>query len=723
MRLLERVSGLAARRSRLVLGVWLLLVLVALPFAALAPGRLSTGGFEVGSSESHREAAFLGDVPGHGFQPFSVVIRAPSAEAARTRAEVVAREILAAHPEVRSAGPPLPSRDGRTIAVTVLATVDQAPALALSAALKNQFQVTSGTTRQYVVGPSPTFESIKTRVESSVRSAEALTLPLVAIVLLVLFGALAATALPLLLGAACVVVTMAAVFVVASLTEMSVYASSMVSMIGIGVAVDYSLFVLARYREEIAAGNEHDAAVATSFSTSGTAVVFSGITVILALASILIVPVRAIQSMALGAMMVTAVAVIAVSTFLPALLDRLGRSVERGRLPWARARRETMRWDGFVRRVMRHPGRWFCAAALLLLALAAPVVALRTATTGLSQLPGDDPSVQGSRLLAREITGPGRGTEGQLIAAVFPPPGAARPTPGQAAALAVAIRRVAHVTATTITPAGAGYAVRATTDVDPESSYALGTLLPSVRAAAHAEKATAAQTIAIGGLTAYDHDVDAAVSGTFWRVVAIAVVATFLVLTLLLRSLLLPLKAVLMNLLSIGASYGVLVAVFQWGWLEWAGVEAPGHVNTLSRPLIFAVTFGLSMDYEVFLLSRIAERYRAHGDNERAVREGISSSARLITGAASIMVLVFGAFALIGVQSIREIGVGLAVAIAVDATVTRLVLVPATMRLLGDWNWWLPAWLDRLLPHLGAEGASRPRLSGPRAPVRRAGHP
>ncbi len=720
MRLLERVSGVAARRSRLVLGLWLLLVLVALPFAALAPGRLSTGGFEVDSSESHREAAFLGDVPGHGTQPFTVVVQAPTAATARARAALIARRIVVGHPAARLAGPPVASADGRTVAVTVLATVDQAPALALSAALKREFQVTSGATRQYVAGPSPTFESIKTRVESSVRSAEVLTLPLVAIVLLVLFGALVATTLPLLLGAACVAVTMAAVFAVASATEMSVYASSMVSMIGIGVAVDYSLFVLARYREEVAAGSRHEVAVATAFATSGTAVVFSGITVIIALASILIVPVRAIQSMALGAMMVTAVAVLAVSTFLPALLDRLGRSVDRGRVPGVRAAGDSARWDGFVRRVMRRPGRWFCAAALLLLALAAPIVALRTATTGLSQLPSDDPSVRGSRLLSREITGPGRGVEGQLVVAVIPRPGAGRPTAGHLVALARALRRVPHVTGTTIAPAGAGAELRASIDVDPESADALGTLLQAARDAVHAE-AVPSETIAIGGLTAYDHDVDVAVSDTFWEVVALAVGATFLVLTLLLRSLLLPLKAVVMNLLSIGASYGVLVAVFQWGWLGWAGVEAPGHVNTLSRPLIFAVTFGLSMDYEVFLLSRIAERYRSHGDNERAVREGISSSARLITGAASIMVLVFGAFALIGVQSIREIGVGLAVAIAVDATVTRLVLVPATMRLLGDWNWWLPRWLDRLLPRLGGEGAPRPRLSASGAPDPRAG--
>jgi uncharacterized membrane protein YdfJ with MMPL/SSD domain len=167
--------------------------------------------------------------------------------------------------------------------------------------------------------------------------------------------------------------------------------------------------------------------------------------------------------------------------------------------------------------------------------------------------------------------------------------------------------------------------------------------------------------------------------------------------------LLLPLKAVIMNLLSIGAAYGVVVAVFQWGWLDFTGYHALGHINTVNPSLMLAITFGLAMDYEVFLLSRIRERYLQHGDNARAVGEGLAGSARIITSAALIMTVVFASFALTAVPAIKEIGLGLAVAIAVDATITRLVLVPATMRLLGDWNWWLPQWLDRLLPDVAYE--------------------
>ena len=175
-----------------------------------------------------------------------------------------------------------------------------------------------------------------------------------------------------------------------------------------------------------------------------------------------------------------------------------------------------------------------------------------------------------------------------------------------------------------------------------------------------------------------------------------------------LRSLLLPLKAMLMNLLSVGAAYGVLVIVFQWGWLDgFLGFESLGEINTMTPPLMLAIVFGLSMDYEVFLLSRIRERYEAHGDNRRAVAEGLASSARTISSAALIMVAVFAVFALTGVPSIKEIGLGLAVAIALDATLVRLVLVPATMELMGDWNWWLPSWLDRVLPDIGFEREQR----------------
>jgi RND superfamily putative drug exporter len=214
-----------------------------------------------------------------------------------------------------------------------------------------------------------------------------------------------------------------------------------------------------------------------------------------------------------------------------------------------------------------------------------------------------------------------------------------------------------------------------------------------------------AAAVSVGGETARIDDLKVQISGSMWRIVAFVLALSFIVLMVMLRSLLIPAKAVLMNLLSIGAAYGVLVAVFQWGWLDSAlGFESMGALDTINIPLIFAVVFGLSMDYEVFLMSRIRERYMRSGDNERAVAEGLATSARTISSAALIMSCVFAVFVLTGVPSIKELGLGCAVAIAVDATVVRLILVPAAMKLLGDWNWWMPAWLDRLLPDLSFEG-------------------
>ncbi|MGB7589469.1 MAG: MMPL family transporter, partial [Solirubrobacterales bacterium] len=210
--------------------------------------------------------------------------------------------------------------------------------------------------------------------------------------------------------------------------------------------------------------------------------------------------------------------------------------------------------------------------------------------------------------------------------------------------------------------------------------------------------------VSVGGETARSADVRAQISGSMWKIVLFVLALSFLVLMVMLRSLLLPLKAVVMNLLSIGAAFGILVAIFQWGWLDsLLDFESMGALDTINVPLIFAVVFGLSMDYEVFLMSRIRERYMIHGDNERAVAEGLSSSARTISSAALIMSAVFGVFVLTGVPSIKELGLGCAVAIALDATLVRLILVPAAMKLMGDWNWWMPDWLDRLLPDLSFE--------------------
>ena len=250
--------------------------------------------------------------------------------------------------------------------------------------------------------------------------------------------------------------------------------------------------------------------------------------------------------------------------------------------------------------------------------------------------------------------------------------------------------RVAHVAPPIRDPASGRWLVDATLAVPAESSAA--------RRAVKRIRALAGRDAVVGGSTVFDLDVTHAMFGGLWKMLLVILAACYVVLFLLLRSVVLPLKAVVMNLLSVGAAYGVLVAVFQWGWLDWTGYDSPGYVNTIVPALVLAVTFGLSMDYEVFLLTRIRERWLVHSDNERAVAEGLTLSARTITSAALVMVAVFFAFAVAGAPSLKELGTGLGVAILLDATVVRLLVVPAAMRLLGRWNWWMPAPLARLLP-------------------------
>ena len=703
---LVRISRAAARRRWAFVLVWVGLLVIALPFAGRAQSKLSNGGFEVPGAESELNLAYFEHLPRYGAQPFTLLVSAPTAEAAAARLADVRREALAVDRRIRFTTAPIASPDGRARAVTGYASVSQNEALAISRRLADRMQVTDGSTRVYVLGAPALYAAFQKIIEKDLARAETLTAPFIAIVLVALFGALVAAMLPLALAIVSVVITFGAVFFAASATEMSVFVTTMVSMIGIGVAVDYSMFVLARFREELAAGADPDDAVDTAMRTSGTAVVFSGLTVVLALLALWLVPVRAVQSMAAGAMMVVTVAVLASSTLLPALLHILGRRVDRGRIRRrsrpGRDRRGEF-WERWVGRIMRRPLLWFCASAGLLIVLTLPAISLETDNRTLEQMPRSSPIVAGNDVLSSQITGPGQGEAGAISILV-------RPFSGDVSALAPETRRLAAkvsrdplVQGTTIRRLGNALNIQALIRVDPESEQAENVLAPRLRSLVHADPIERRASVNVGGVSAFNYDLNQEVGSDLWMVITAVVVLAYLVLLVLLRSVLLPLKAVVMNLLSVGAAYGVIVAIFQWGWLDFTGFHHLGHLNTINPSLILAITFGLSMDYEVFLLTRIRERYELHGSNERAVAEGIATSARIITSAAAIMVVVFGSFALTGVPTIKEVGVGLASAIAIDATITRLVLVPATMRLLGDWNWWLPGWLDRRLPQMAHE--------------------
>jgi RND superfamily putative drug exporter len=578
----------------------------------------------------------------------------------------------------------------------------------------------------YLAGQPTIWAGLQELSKEDLAQAEFTGFPLVAIILLVVFGSLAAAALPLALGFVSVIVTGALIYFISLQMSTSVFVTNMASMIGIGVAIDYSLFILARYREERRAGRADDEALAQALSTSGLAVTFSGLAVIVSLAGLWMVDNQALRSMALGAMTVVAVSILTATTLLPTLIAFLGDRVMPGGIvaaglrlikkPFRRNGVEVATvqgspttggggggfWARWTRNVMAHPWVAVVGVTSVLLLLAAPLLSVKTGTEAVSQFPrGNDVRV-GNELASKALGG---GADPVQMVATFEGP------PDRAATAAFARRLEATAGISSVSrPAFSGDSVlfQATPTADSESDPARAlverlrsSVVPSTRLAQVA-------TVNVGGETARSNDVRAQIGGSMWKIVVFVLSLSFLVLMVMLRSLLLPLKAVLMNLLSIGAAFGILVAIFQWGWFDGLlGFESQGALDTINVPLIFAIVFGLSMDYEVFLMSRIRERYMEHHDNERAVAEGLSTSARTISSAALIMSSVFAVFVLTGVPSIKELGLGSAVAIALDATLVRLILVPAAMKLLGDWNWWFPSWLDRALPELSFEHDAR----------------
>jgi uncharacterized membrane protein YdfJ with MMPL/SSD domain len=718
-RLMLSLDALVQRRRRWVLLAWVVALVAALPLAARQSDHLTGGGFGVPGSQSDRvEKALSRDFDrARAATLGAVLVPKPGASAADVRsslarldAAAAATDHVALSPRARETALAQVDRDGaRPIVVPLRLDVPETQSPDVATGLRKRLGLDTparGAVATHLVGQGALWAGLQDVSKSDLAQAESTGLPIVALILLAVFGSLAAAALPLGLGAISVTITGALIYLLSRQFEMSVFVSNMASMIGIGVAVDYSLFVLARYREEVRAGATLEVARARAMATSGVAVVFSGMTVILSLGGLWLIDTNALRSMALGAILVVAVSVLAASTLLPALLSLLGRrAAAPGRIAAigsAAARRLTGRggttpdgpaarsafWTRWTAAVMRRPVVSVVAAATVLLALAAPALKLHSDNGALRQLPPANETRQGFEAAAR-VTGPGAGSPVQIVVA--------RDQAVTAARIARADPEAAGVAAPVVSRDGRRALVTVVPRHDGESDAAkafvvrLRDRLPS--------------TAAVGGASAGGIDFRDLISGSMWKIALFVLGLSYIVLFALLRSVVLPLKAVVMNLLSVGAAYGVLVAVFQWGWADTLlGTHVrTGSIQTITPPLVLAVVFGLSMDYEVFLLSRIRERYDASGDTRRAVAEGLATSARTITSAALIMVAVFAVFVSTGVPSIKEIGLGCAVAIAVDATIVRLVLVPAAMELLGRWNWWVPRPLARLLPARGLE--------------------
>ena len=724
--LMIRLAGFLGRRRRWVLALWIAAVAFALPLASRQTEHLTGGGFDVPGSQSNAVSESLQRDFSLRTDGLAVLLRADPGAGPAARAAAVGRVRREAAAVGQIALPPVTARLAalqlrRTGTALLPLRSDRSPDQLIDTAAKMRPGLDPGVARagvtSYLIGQPAIWAGLQDLSKRDLAQAEASGFPIVALILLVVFGSLAAAVLPLALGFVSVIVTGALIYFISLHMETSVFVTNMASMIGIGVAIDYSLFILARYREERQAGRGPEEARAQALATSGLAVTFSGLAVIISLAGLWMVDNQALRSMALGAMTVVAVSILTATTLLPALIAMLGDRVLPGgivakalsylRRAFRREDRPADReafWVRWTTRVMARPWVSVIGVTSVLLFLAIPVLSLTTGTEALAQFPKDNDVRVGTQLASKQLGG---GTDPVQIVATFNRPGAGGP--GGRAAVAAFARTLARTpgVSSVAPPAFAGRSALITaTPSAPSESDAASALVSRLRGSVvPAARLSRVATVNVGGETARTSDLRTQISGSMWKIFAFILGLSFLVLTVMLRSLLLPLKAVLMNLLSIGAAFGVLVAVFQWGWLDGVlGFESLGALDTINVPLIVAVVFGLSMDYEVFLLSRIRERYMAHGDNRRAVAEGLSSSARTISSAALIMTCVFSVFVLTGVPSIKELGLGCAVAIALDATLVRLILVPAAMVLLGKWNWWMPSWLDRALPDLNFDG-------------------
>jgi heme transporter len=711
-----RLSRSLRRYRWLVFSGWLLALVPAVYLALTQSGNLTGGGFEVAGSQSlvvHDQLE--GQYHDLGASSLALVA-APRPDASYqdiNDAVAQLRQIAGEFPGVTEKPNPTqrPPQPDRPYVVSLRLDAHNSGTSDVAKQLRKKVgvngdqpgQTANGRVRLYVIGQGALSAAAAANTKHDIAEAERWNLPIILMVLLAVFGSLAAAAIPLTLGVCTVVVTMGLVYLLSSFTTMSVFVTSTVSMFGIALAVDYSLFILMRFREELRTGRQPREAVDAAMATSGLAVVLSGMTVIASLTGIYLINTPALKSMATGAILAVAIAMLTSATLTPAVLATFGRAAAKrsALLHWSRRPESSQSrfWNGWVGWVMRRPWISSLAAAAVLLVMAVPATSMVLGNSLLRQFDSSH-EIRAGVAAASQALGPGALGPVQVLVS-FPDGGASSPEHGQTIA---AIRQrmtqapnVINVAAPQFGDDNNSALLSAVLSADPEDMAARQTVdwmraqLPKVP-----DEGTA--RVDVGGSTALIKDFDDRVSATEPLVLLFVALIAFVMLLVSIHSVFLALKGVLMTLLSVAAAYGSLVMVFQWGWLKDLGFAQITSIDSTVPPLVLAMTFGLSMDYEIFLLTRIRERFLHSGNTRDAVAYGVSTSARTITSAALIMIAVFIGFAFAGMPLVAEIGVACAVAIAVDATVVRLVLVPALMAMFAQWNWWLPRWLSRVLP-------------------------
>ena len=701
-RLLRRLGGACAEHPLRVIAAWLAVVAAAVALSVLVGGRYgdtpSLPGTEVAAADARLTAHF----PAAAHTSASVLLHDP------TPARVTAAVAVVEHRAARLPHVVVPAHwtvqwapDRRTAAVHVQY---DAPRFTLGGADLAALQTVgrAGGVESHVTG------TLANDLNStgSTGTGEKVGVGVAMLVLLLAFGSVIAALMPIATAALAIVTGLSLVKLLANVYAVNTSAPELATMLGLGVGIDYALFIVSRHREGLRNGLPPREAAAEATGAAGTSVLWAGITVVAAICGLAFGGIPLITSLGFSAAIVVAVSVVAALTILPALLALTGERIDKLHvgLPHLRARQSVSRWVGWARAIERRPVRYVVAPTLLLIVLAIPLLSIRL---GMPDAGSAAPNSDAHRAYVLTTRAFGVGANAPFALVVGLPSGidinavqapyrrALRADPDVASAgpLQVSPDRTTGVMT---------FVARSSPQSAASSSLVSrmrGHVLPAVASA------TGTHTW-LTGRVAGRYDVSQRARDRLPWFVAAVLAVSFLLLMVVFRSVLVPLKAVLLNLLSIAAALGVVVAVFQWGWLRHlVGITETVPIVNVIPMMLFAVVFGLSMDYEVFLLSRVREHWHADDATRGSVVGGLASTAHVITAAAAIMVAVFLSFTLSSDVIVKMTGVGLAVAVFLDATVIRLVLVPATMALLGDLNWWLPKWLDRMLPHVDVDAA------------------
>ena len=703
---LFRLGRTSARHPFRVVGLWVLAAITIVVVQGAAGGEFSDS-FRVPGVESQRAADLLEDrFPSRAGQSARIVFHVddgrvddpthrPVLDRARTALTGGADVAAVTDPHVAEAA--AVSGDGRTAYVDV--------AYAADILTRVHFEdATSAAEAARQEGMEVEFTGALALLGEDGPSSEVIGIAAAVIVLLVAFGSVVAMGLPIGTALMGLFVGSSAVGVLSAFMDIPEFSLILCMMVGLGVGIDYALFIVTRHRQHLHEGMSVEDAAGTANATAGLAVLFAGTTVVIAILGLFLAGLPALSAMGVSVALVVGIAMVAAVTLLPGLLGLAGTKIDklsihrrtRGGKPAAQT--ISGRW---AHHVGDHPIRYALLSLLVLCALAAPTLAMRIGTADDGNASRDTTQRKAYDHLA---DGFGRGFNGPILVVIDVP------TPADARAVTQvedALRSDPGVAAVT-RPVFNGDGDTALLTVNPTTApqdARTDALVHHLRRDVVPDAVTGTGAAAMLTGQAMVTDLSDRITSRLPLFISAIVAMSFLLLMIVFRSILVPLKAAIVNLLSIAAAYGVVVAVFQWGWgNELVGLEQTMPITPFAPLMMFAILFGLSMDYEVFLLSRIREEYVATGDNRRSVVEGLSSTARVITSAALIMISVFGAFVL-GDDPIGKLfGVGLAVAVLLDATLVRMVLVPATMSLVGRANWWLPAWLDRALPHLDLEG-------------------